>query len=68
MATGRPGPHDEPGGAAGRGNLAIMRVRRSLQVALCAALLVSSGCARFNDAQSQPFTTEPQRRPPATST
>ncbi|EUA14050.1 glucose / Sorbosone dehydrogenase family protein [Mycobacterium xenopi 4042] len=31
-------------------------------------MLVSSGCARFNDAQSQPFTTEPQRRPPATST
>ncbi|WP_375482908.1 PQQ-dependent sugar dehydrogenase [uncultured Mycobacterium sp.] len=45
-----------------------MRVRRSLQAALFAALLVSSGCARFNDAQSQPFTTEPQRRPPTTST
>ncbi|MCV7035241.1 hypothetical protein BMW24_011945 [Mycobacterium heckeshornense] len=48
-----------------------MRVGLSLRVgavAACAAMLVSSGCARFNDAQSQPFTTEPQRRPPATST
>ncbi|EUA33988.1 glucose / Sorbosone dehydrogenase family protein [Mycobacterium xenopi 3993] len=48
-----------------------MRVRLSPRgglAAICAAMLVSSGCARFNDAQSQPFTTEPQRRPPATST
>ncbi|HYB37488.1 MAG TPA: PQQ-dependent sugar dehydrogenase [Mycobacterium sp.] len=48
-----------------------MRIRRSVRcglAALCAALLASSGCARFNDAQSQPFTTEPQLRPPASST
>lgn len=35
-----------------------------LAVLLCAALLVGSGCARFDDAQSQPFTTEPQMAPP----
>ncbi|OHV05733.1 hypothetical protein BKN37_04625 [Mycobacterium talmoniae] len=34
----------------------------------CAGLLVLTGCAHFNDAQSEPFTTEPQRKPPATST
>ncbi|WP_163659732.1 PQQ-dependent sugar dehydrogenase [Mycobacterium branderi] len=48
-----------------------MRLRRSVRrgfAALCAALLVVSGCARFNDAQSEPFTTEPNRRPPPTST
>jgi glucose/arabinose dehydrogenase len=48
-----------------------MRFRRSVRcgfAALCAALLVVSGCARFNDAQSEPFTTEPNRRPPPTST
>ncbi|MGH3635638.1 PQQ-dependent sugar dehydrogenase [Mycobacterium sp.] len=48
-----------------------MQLRRSTRRALfavCVALLVSSGCARFNDAQSQPFTTEPERRPPPTST
>jgi glucose/arabinose dehydrogenase len=27
---------------------------------LCAALLVSTGCARFNNAQSEPFTTNPE--------
>ncbi|ORT89914.1 hypothetical protein BS299_09480 [Mycobacterium tuberculosis M13] len=37
------------------------RLVRSGLAALCAAVLVSSGCARFNDAQSQPFTTEPER-------
>ena len=40
-----------------------MRLRRPLRgvVALpCAALLVLSGCARFDNAQSQPFTTEPE--------
>jgi glucose/arabinose dehydrogenase len=41
---------------------------RCVLVALCAALLVVTGCARFNDAQSQPFTTEPERKPPPSST
>ena len=41
-------------------------VRRALAV-LCAATLVSSGCARFNDAQSQPFTTNPELRPQPSS-
>jgi len=48
-----------------------MRKRRTTQgvlIALCATLLASSGCAQFNDAQSQPFTTEPPRRAPQTST
>ena len=35
-----------------------------LTVMLCAALLVGSGCARFDDTVSQPFTTEPQMAPP----
>ncbi len=35
---------------------------------LCAALLVGSGCARFDSAQSQPFTTEPELRPGPPST
>ena len=35
---------------------------------LCAALLVGSGCARFDEAQSQPFTTKPELRPGPTST
>ncbi len=34
---------------------------------LCAALLVGSGCARFDDTQSQPFTTEPRMAPPPSS-
>lgn len=34
---------------------------------LCAALLAVSGCARFDNAQSQPFTTEPELRPGPTS-
>jgi glucose/arabinose dehydrogenase len=40
-----------------------MHVRRPVTSALavlCAALLVSTGCARFNNAQSQPFTTQPE--------
>ena len=41
----------------GRGGLA----------ALCALLLVATGCARFDDNQSQPFTTQPERQPPQTS-
>jgi glucose/arabinose dehydrogenase len=36
---------------------------RGVLVVLCAALLVASGCARFDEAQSQPFTTEPELRP-----
>lgn len=44
------------------------RLVRSGLAALCAAVLVSSGCARFNDAQSQPFTTEPELRPQPSST
>ena len=40
-----------------------MRVRRPVTgvvAVLCAALLVSTGCARFNNAQSEPFTTAPE--------
>lgn len=36
--------------------------------ALCAALLVMTGCARFNEAQSEPFTTQPEFAPGPTST
>ena len=36
---------------------------RGVLALLCAALLAVSGCARFDDAQSQPFTTEPELRP-----
>jgi glucose/arabinose dehydrogenase len=36
-------------------------------VVLCTALLVVTGCALFNDAQSQPFTTQPQLQRPPTS-
>jgi glucose/arabinose dehydrogenase len=52
-------------------NLARMRIRRPMRgvlAVLCAALLVGSGCARFDDAQSQPFTTEPELAPPEQST
>lgn len=48
-----------------------MRIRRSVRcglAALCTAVLVSSGCARFNDAQSQPFTTNPVLKPQPSST
>jgi len=41
-------------------------VRRGF-VALCLAVLVSGGCARFNDAQSQPFTTNPELKPQQSS-
>ncbi|MFV0493461.1 PQQ-dependent sugar dehydrogenase [Mycobacterium sp.] len=47
-----------------------MRMRGLAQrgfAALCAAVLVSSGCARFNDARSQPFTTEPELSPQSSS-
>ncbi|OBG21328.1 hypothetical protein A5765_21905 [Mycolicibacterium celeriflavum] len=48
-----------------------MKLRRSMMgvlAVLCAASLVGSGCARFDDAQSQPFTTEPKLAPGPTST
>src|SRR6478735_10072600 len=52
-------------------NLAGMRLRRPLRcvVALaCATLLAVSGCARFDNAQSQPFTTQPELQPGPSST
>ena len=48
-----------------------MRLRRSVRcglAALSAVVLVASGCARFNDAQSQPFTTNPELKPQPSST
>ena len=39
-----------------------------LGVVLCAPLLVLTGCAQFNDAQSEPFTTVPHRGMAPTST
>src|ERR671927_1650382 len=44
------------------------RPMRGVIVLLCAALLVGSGCARFDQAQSQPFTTEPELKPGQSST
>jgi glucose/arabinose dehydrogenase len=47
-----------------------MRQRRPAQGVLalvCAALLAVSGCARFDSAQSQPFTTKPELAPPPSS-
>jgi glucose/arabinose dehydrogenase len=41
---------------------------RGVLALLCAALLVGSGCARFDEAQSQPFTTEPELKPGPSST
>src|SRR4051794_25836038 len=41
---------------------------RGVLALLCAALLVGSGCARFDSAQSQPFTTEPELAPGPSST
>ncbi|MGB3230101.1 MAG: PQQ-dependent sugar dehydrogenase [Mycobacterium sp.] len=40
----------------------------AIVVLLSTALLVGSGCARFDSAQSQPFTTPPQLAPGPTST
>ena len=43
-----------------------MKLRGALRGVLalsCAALLAASGCARFDSAQSQPFTTKPELRP-----
>jgi glucose/arabinose dehydrogenase len=48
-----------------------MRVRGPIKGALavvCAAGLLATGCARFNDAQSAPFTTAPEVKPPPSST
>ena len=48
-----------------------MRLRRSVRcglAVLCAAILVSTGCARFNDAASAPFTTNPELKPQPSST
>jgi glucose/arabinose dehydrogenase len=59
------------GGARDVRSLSVMRLRRSVRcglAALCVATLASSGCARFNDAQSQPFTTNPELRPQPSST
>lgn len=47
-----------------------MRIGRSVRsgfTALCAALLILSSCARFNNTQSQPFTTKPELRPQPSS-
>jgi glucose/arabinose dehydrogenase len=64
---------DTPIHAARRGedcgtirNLASMTLRRQMLgvlVLVCTALLVGSGCARFDAAQSEPFTTEPEMQP-----
>jgi glucose/arabinose dehydrogenase len=40
---------------------------RGVLVVSCAALLAVSGCARFDQLQSQPFTTKPELGPPPTS-
>jgi glucose/arabinose dehydrogenase len=39
------------------------RPLRGVLALLCAALLICSGCARFSETQSEPFTTEPQLAP-----
>jgi glucose/arabinose dehydrogenase len=52
-------------------NLAGMRTREPARVALSAllaAVLLATGCARFDDAATAPFTTEPKYAPPPTST
>ncbi|BBX17545.1 hypothetical protein CRI77_21855 [Mycolicibacterium duvalii] len=43
------------------------RPLRAFAVLLCAAVLAGAGCARFDSAQSQPFTTEPELAPGPTS-
>src|ERR1700739_2580495 len=52
-------------------NLAGMRTREPARMALSALLavvLLATGCARFNDAASAPFTTEPKHATPPSST
>lgn len=44
------------------------RVLTASCVGLAATLVLATGCARFDDAQSQPFTTEPQMAPPPPTT
>ncbi|MGB3482059.1 MAG: PQQ-dependent sugar dehydrogenase [Mycobacterium sp.] len=50
---------------------AFSRRKRGVVAAACAGLAVTmtlaTGCAQFDSAQSQPFTTQPQLRPPAPS-
>ena len=48
--------------------MSLRRPMRGVLVMLCAALLVGSGCARFDNAQSEPFTTEPPLGPPPSTT
>jgi glucose/arabinose dehydrogenase len=47
--------------------MGLRRPTRGALALLCAALLVGAGCARFDETQSQPFTTEPELRPGPTS-
>lgn len=44
------------------------RSTRAVVALLCAAVLAGAGCARFDSAQSQPFTTEPELAPGPTTT
>ena len=44
--------------------MSLRRPKWGVLVLLCAALLIGSGCARFDEAQSAPFTTEPALGPP----
>jgi glucose/arabinose dehydrogenase len=44
--------------------MSLRRPKWGVPVLLCAALLIGSGCARFDEAQSEPFTTKPEMGPP----
>ncbi|MDF2823722.1 MAG: hypothetical protein K0R68_1130, partial [Mycobacterium sp.] len=44
------------------------RVLAASCAGLALTLVMGTGCARFDDAQSQPFTTEPRLAPPPPST
>ncbi|MCK0175011.1 MULTISPECIES: sorbosone dehydrogenase family protein [Mycobacteriaceae] len=48
--------------------MTMRRPLTGLAALLCATTLLGSGCARFDNAQSQPFTTEPEMAPGQTST
>jgi glucose/arabinose dehydrogenase len=48
--------------------MGVRRPLRGVLTVLCAALLVATGCARFDDKMSQPFTTEPKFAPAPSST